>query len=76
MLPRARLIETATEVYRSYGFCPIDTPALEYLDILLGKGSAETDKQLLSIYRSRRSPSRTPLRPHRAARTIYHTKTS
>ena len=25
---------------------PIDTPALEYLDILLGKGGAETDKQL------------------------------
>ena len=46
MLPRERLIETATEVYRSYGFCPIDTPALEYLEILLGKGSAETDKQL------------------------------
>jgi len=46
MLPRERLIETATDVYRSYGFCPIDTPALEYLEILLGKGSAETDKQL------------------------------
>jgi len=37
MLPRKRLIETATDVYRSYGFCPIDTPALEYLEILLGK---------------------------------------
>jgi len=37
MLPRERLIETATDVYRSYGFCPIDTPALEYLEILLGK---------------------------------------
>ena len=46
MLPRERLIEIATEVYRSYGFCPIDTPALEYLEILQGKGSAETDKQL------------------------------
>ena len=46
MLPRERLIETATDVYRSYGFCPIDTPALEYLEILLGKGGAETDKQL------------------------------
>jgi histidyl-tRNA synthetase len=46
MLPRARLIETATEVYRSYGFCPIDTPALEYLEILQGKGGDETDKQL------------------------------
>jgi len=37
MLPRERLIETATDVYRSYGFCPIGTPALEYLEILLGK---------------------------------------
>jgi histidyl-tRNA synthetase len=46
MLPRERLIETATEVYRSFGFCPIDTPALEYLEILQGKGSDETDKQL------------------------------
>jgi len=33
-------------VYRSYGFSPIDTPALEYLEILAGKGSEETDKQL------------------------------
>jgi histidyl-tRNA synthetase len=46
MLPRERLIESATDVYRSYGFCPIDTPALEYLEILQGKGSDETDKQL------------------------------
>ena len=46
MLPRERLIEMATTVFRSYGFCPIDTPALEYLEILLGKGSDETDKQL------------------------------
>jgi histidyl-tRNA synthetase len=46
MIPRDRLIETAKRVYRSYGFTPIDTPALEYLDILTGKGSDETDKQL------------------------------
>ncbi|MDR3181767.1 MAG: histidine--tRNA ligase [Planctomycetaceae bacterium] len=46
MLPRERLIDTAAAVYRSYGFAPIDTPALEYLEILQGKGSDETDKQL------------------------------
>jgi histidyl-tRNA synthetase len=46
MLPREQLIETARRVFRSYGFSPIDTPALEYLEILLGKGGAETDKQL------------------------------
>lgn len=39
-------MEIARKVYRSYGFSPIDTPALEYSEILLGKGSDETDKQL------------------------------
>ncbi|NLE39544.1 MAG: histidine--tRNA ligase [Pirellulaceae bacterium] len=46
MIPRQRLIETARRVYRSYGFSPIDTPALEYLEILAGKGGEESDKQL------------------------------
>jgi histidyl-tRNA synthetase len=46
MIPRERLIDTAKRVYRSYGFSPIDTPALEYLEILTGKGSEETDRQL------------------------------
>jgi len=46
MIAREWLIDTARRVYRSYGFSPIDTPALEYLEILLGKGSDETDKQL------------------------------
>jgi histidyl-tRNA synthetase len=46
MIPREWLIDTARRVYRSYGFSPIDTPALEYLEILTGKGSDETDKQL------------------------------
>lgn len=46
MLERERLIETAKQVYRSYGFAPIDTPALEYFEILAGKGSEETDRQM------------------------------
>ncbi len=46
MLAREAIMDTARRVFRSYGFSPIDTPALEYLDILLGKGGAETDKQL------------------------------
>lgn len=46
MIPREKLIETARAVYRSYGFLPIDTPALEYEEILTGKGGTETDKQL------------------------------
>jgi histidyl-tRNA synthetase len=46
MIPRERLIATAQKVYRSYGFLPIDTPALEYLEILDGKGGEESQKQL------------------------------
>src|SRR5262245_48378871 len=46
MIPREHLLEQARRVYRSYGFVPIDTPALEYAEILLGKGGAESDKQL------------------------------
>jgi histidyl-tRNA synthetase len=45
-LAREKILDTARRVYRSYGFAPIDTPALEYLEILTGKGSEETDKQL------------------------------
>lgn len=49
MLPRERLMELARGVYRSYGFAPIDTPALEYEEILLGKGGAESDKQMYAF---------------------------
>jgi len=45
-LARERILETARHVYRSYGFSAIDTPALEYTEILLGKGGDESDKQL------------------------------
>src|SRR5579871_2208352 len=46
MMPREQMLERARKVYRSYGFAPIDTPALEYAEILLGKGGEESDKQL------------------------------
>ena len=45
-IPREWLVDTARKVYRSYGFLPIDTPALEYEEILTGKGGDESDKQL------------------------------
>lgn len=46
MIPRENLMETARRIYRSYGFVPIDTPTLEYSEILCGKGSEETDRQM------------------------------
>lgn len=46
MLQRQKLMEIARRVYQSFGFAPIDTPTLEYLEILSGKGSEETDRQM------------------------------
>jgi histidyl-tRNA synthetase len=48
MIPRERLMETARGVFRSYGFAPIDTPAIELTEILLAKvePGAEINKQL------------------------------
>ena len=45
-IERRDLIETIENSFRSYGFVPIDTPALEYAEILLGKGGGETEKQI------------------------------
>jgi histidyl-tRNA synthetase len=45
MMPRERLMDTARRVYRSYGFAPIDTPALEYAEILVGKLDADAEIQ-------------------------------
>jgi histidyl-tRNA synthetase len=49
MIPRERLIATAQRVYRSFGYSPIDTPALEHFEILAGKGSDETDRQMYAF---------------------------
>jgi histidyl-tRNA synthetase len=43
---RRALMDVLERVFRSFGFVPIDTPALEYAEILLGKGGGETDKQV------------------------------
>ncbi|AEF84774.1 histidine--tRNA ligase [Treponema primitia ZAS-2] len=45
-IERRNLVEKIEASFRSYGFVPIDTPALEYAEILLGKGGGETEKQI------------------------------
>ncbi|MDR2898064.1 MAG: ATP phosphoribosyltransferase regulatory subunit, partial [Spirochaetaceae bacterium] len=45
-IPRALLIEKLTAVFRGTGFVPIDTPVLEYTEILLRKSGGETEKQV------------------------------
>ena len=47
---KKQIIRKLEETFTRFGFDPVDTPALEYASVLLGKGSGETDKQ---IYRFR-----------------------
>jgi histidyl-tRNA synthetase len=49
-LLRKEILRKLEATFRLFGFVPIDTPVLEYSEILLGKGGGETDKQ---IYRFR-----------------------
>ena len=46
MIEKKNLIEKLELLFKSFGFLPIDTPSLEYTEILLGKGGGETDKQI------------------------------
>ena len=41
-----RVLDTLRRTYALYGFTPLDTPVIEASEILLAKGSGETDKQL------------------------------
>jgi histidyl-tRNA synthetase len=45
MFRREAFLTAARHVMQSYGFAPISTPALEYEEILLGKGGDESDRQ-------------------------------
>lgn len=45
-IERALLSEKLVKAFRSCGFVPIDTPALEYSEILLRKSGGETEKQV------------------------------
>jgi len=43
---RKSIISTLEHGFQLHGFAPIDTPMLEYTEVLLGKGGGETDKQI------------------------------
>lgn len=45
-IPKRKIINNLEKLFSTHGFVPIDTPALEYTEVLLGKGGGETDKQI------------------------------
>src|SRR5262245_52459766 len=46
---RNRMFRRIEAVFESFGYVPIDTPALEYAEILRGKGGEESDKQMFEF---------------------------
>ena len=52
MVKRNYIFETIKEVFRLYGFQPIETPAMENLSTLIGKYGEEGDKLLFKILNS------------------------
>jgi len=52
MLKREYIFETIKQVFRLYGYQPIETPAMENLTTLLGKYGDEGDKLLFRILNS------------------------
>ena len=41
-----KIKNTIIDTYKSYGFYPLDTPIIEYSDVLLAKAGGETEKQI------------------------------
>ncbi len=54
-----RIMDIVSSIYASFGFTPLDTPAIESSQILLAKGGGETEKQ---IYRFTKGDSDLSLR--------------
>ena len=54
-----KMVQILRDTYASYGFAPLDTPAIEDAQILLAKGGGETEKQ---IYRFTKGDSDLALR--------------
>src|SRR2546425_629170 len=49
MLARAEMIDTIRHVYELYGFVPLNTPAIEYLDVLSGSAGQEAQQSIFRV---------------------------
>ena len=46
---RRRCVRALEDVFQSFGYAPIETPALEYAEILKGKGGEDSDRELFEF---------------------------
>ena len=49
MLARQRMIDTIRGVYELYGFVPLNTPAIEFLDVLSGSAGQEAQQSIFRV---------------------------
>jgi histidyl-tRNA synthetase len=49
MLARQSMIDTIRGVYESYGFVPLSTPAIEFLDVLSGSAGQEAQQSIFRV---------------------------
>jgi histidyl-tRNA synthetase len=49
MLARQQMVDTIRSVYELYGFVPLSTPAIEYLDVLSGSAGQEAQQSLFRV---------------------------
>jgi len=49
VIPRRQVIRTIETVFERYGYLPLEAPAIEYLDTLLGAGGEETNKEMFRL---------------------------
>lgn len=49
MLHRERILDVMRSVFKKYGFAPLETPAIEYLDVLTGKYGEDADRLIYRL---------------------------
>jgi histidyl-tRNA synthetase len=49
MLARQRMVDTIRGVYENYGFVPLSTPAIEFLDVLSGSAGQEAQSSIFRV---------------------------
>ena len=54
---RRWLIDTIRRVYELYGFVPLETSAIEYLDVLTGSAGDEANRSIFRVSNPDKKPS-------------------
>src|SRR3954469_19767060 len=49
MLHRERILQVMRDTFKKYGFDPVETPAIEYLDVLTGKYGEDADRLIYRL---------------------------